>query len=339
MPNKIEVIAALLEISKDPGMILKTLRYEFGEKYLAQQIYKVKKAWYKIAEMECNGCMKEIEKRMATIGIADDDITRFSKLSMGERCSLQYRVRSDHNREPEKHLSSYHEFLVNNEIVPQYVCQLRAPMANIMEMQARQKQKLLEKLSSGWSINAEEIFDQMEKGLKNYETIKHGELAAWLSMATGRRMSEIFFSATLEPSSDAGHAYVNGLLKKKKIEQTRRSIPILLPFEVIRKALQYLRSIKTFKTAEEVNTSMSSGLSRITHQILGKDRKFHDFRNIYSIMAYDLLAKTEETFPFFAMNALGHESISSQMHYSSVKLVWKNKSKFEKMWKKMMSVK
>ena len=169
----------------------------------------------------------------------------------------------------------------------------------------------------------------------------HYELALGLALATGRRFSEIFYSAKF---SNVGDFKVNFYGHLKKSTEVRKDsmgwIYTSVPAENVIKAFAKFRSIEivknTISEVEETNdktilnkkfnkTANKYASRYLTPFLKTRSWKFSDSRAIWLRIVHDQHINDKEWKNYssdaFCMFQLGHENLATQMEYKTFELV------------------
>lgn len=165
--------------------------------------------------------------------------------------------------------------------------------------------------------DGQEIINRGVEFLSLYDWKK---LAIGLSILTGRRISEVLYSAKFEYVND-NHVRFTGQLKQKF--KRGYVIQTLGNAKLICDALDKLRILKTFKSVKDVNYLASTKLSKEVKTLLGKERKIHDLRGFYAYVTYHLTKEGKSSnmsFDGFTMANLGHLSIKSGESYRTYRV-------------------
>lgn len=150
------------------------------------------------------------------------------------------------------------------------------------------------------------------------------DLALALMLLTGRRTCEVLSGrATLGPCTESEYAATfEGQAKKKGSGVHEYLIPLLAPYDDVRRGWERLRELQNYTvlTREAASRRYQSALSR---RLVARADAFHDvpcahgLRGVYACMALRLFDWGDASDAYVAMCVLGHASLTDSLVYTA----------------------
>lgn len=203
-------------------------------------------------------------------------------------------------------------------ILPKHVSDLRVEPAEKAALQKKASDALMRKSSDAMHVDAAKLLERVGRTLRDLRANPF-DLACALSCVTGRRMIEIFNSASLAPVEGCERACVFEGQAKKRVSTSYR-IPLLADFRVVSDALARLRVSKNTQemSNSEVNLKYSSSCNAAARRLFGESRTFHACRAVYGVTSFHAFMPHKLSLNLWLSKVLGHSCLSNSLNYSSI---------------------
>ncbi|KAG5183904.1 hypothetical protein JKP88DRAFT_181538 [Tribonema minus] len=219
-------------------------------------------------------------------------------------------------------------------LFPDYMKELRLSDGERIALKKRGEDALDKKSSSAWELDAGVLVDKA-RGVIEDDISAPFDIACALALLTGRRMIELFKTGSFSAGADATSAVFSGQAKTGSAEDHPYRIPLLCPFRSVEVALSRLRRMKPCGDMSNaaVNSKYSGRCNVAARQWLGPGRKFHDFREGYGVVCYNLCLPHKWSLNLFVSRVLGHSGLENSLHYTAIhvngireadRMVWKD---------------
>lgn len=206
---------------------------------------------------------------------------------------------------------------------------LLKPNAIERDLIAENRIKQLEKKKTNTIKLSKDFIDSTIKDLLNEgRDNEYTALAFGLALASGRRATEILFTAEFKYINNSEVEFTGQLKRRAGITAPAYKIPLLIDSETFLKAFFRLRQLDNIKelnelentrdNREEVNATTVTALNdRAKFTLSDRDRTFKDSRAIYTRYCLEYIrdknSRNDED--HYVKNLLGHTSYAEQAHY------------------------
>lgn len=141
-----------------------------------------------------------------------------------------------------------------------------------------------------------------------------------LALATGRRVSELLFSASLTPVAENEYAAMfSGQLKKGSSPSVSYEIPLLARYSVVNKALEDIQSMAASHPQYTHATTLGGYVKKVTDGLASEPLHVHSLRGIYGTLAYQINKPKSSVNAYFA-KVLGHADLTTSVSYNIYKI-------------------
>lgn len=164
----------------------------------------------------------------------------------------------------------------------------------------------------------EDCRQMLDDGMMEEDASK---LIVALACLTGRRTSELVYSAVFDPPRGADHATstrfwscASGFAKQRKGDREAvkcRDIPFLAPRSDINRAVRILRRLWPATSIREVNRKYGAHAGRALQRYCDVLGNIHQFRKFYVLCCYHYFNDNNCSLPRLAADYLGHKTMSS----------------------------
>lgn len=153
------------------------------------------------------------------------------------------------------------------------------------------------------------------------QTYDYKKISIGLAILTGRRTAEILHTANFKALSD-DYVFFTGQLKQN--DNNGYSIPVLCHSQLVVKALENLRILRSYKSINHVNLKDAKPLNQSVKKYLNdycESLTMHDLRRFYAYVCYhyrfhsDAKKGNRQTFDGYTKEILGHRILKSGESY------------------------
>ena len=201
-----------------------------------------------------------------------------------------------------------------------YRKQLRISKRELLYLDKFNHTRLEHKTNYLKEINLTDLLIKLYQLLMSSEP---AEIALGVAGLTGRRQTEVVFSANFAPPQNPTYhryrsfwAYVTGFSKTNRYDKyavRARELPLLAPRQSIQDALVDLRSMWPSDSHRQASGLYAKMLTKAVRQHLRPLGiiRMHDLRKTFVQMAFPLFNERDSVVPAFASKVLGHKSTLS----------------------------
>jgi Telomere resolvase len=249
--------------------------------------------------------------------IAEEKLKAFNDMSLTCKNAVQRKIST----------SSYSGVDIIDEeirainVLPEYVSDLKLTCKERAVMKKQATKALESKSSESITVQGSVLIDQCRKTLNNTRANAY-DLAAALALLTGRRMVELFSTGAFQPVEDNEQACMFSAQAKRGVLEVDipYQIPLLASINSINDALQRLRAAKECTGLDNrgINAKYTNSCNSAARRVLGKEHHFHTLRGVYAILAHNCCLPHKLSINSFLSKVLGHQSLSSSLHYSNI---------------------
>lgn len=213
----------------------------------------------------------------------------------------------------------YNKVLINSdlEIVSKLFKAVYTPQ--YMGIAKEYKERLEQRTNNAIFIRGgAEIIDMAVNFIQTYD---YKKISIGLAILTGRRTAEILHTANFKALND-DYVFFTGQLKQN--DNNGYSIPVLCNSQLVVKALENLRILRSYKSINHVNLKDAKPLNQSVKKYLNdycKGLTMHDLRRFYAYVCYhykfhsDAKKGNRQTFDGYTKEILGHRILKSGEAY------------------------
>ncbi|KAG5183044.1 hypothetical protein JKP88DRAFT_273014 [Tribonema minus] len=332
MSVSVEVLAAYLQDTEDARGVVAYIRSTWPRS-LATYLSGVKREWMTLenhhpeypedsesASAKTSALLREEPKATrAALTAAVGRMTDFFDMPLGKQNKAQKLARGlRFSGDPR-----IDALIAGVRIFPDFMRELRVSNEERADMKDRARLALEKKSCTTWDVNAGELLDWARRVVAD-DISPPFELAAALALLTGRRMVEIFklgsFDAAPAGYGDYACAFM-GQAKTNELEAPQHYLlPLLAPLSDVQTGLSRLRRMKPAAelSRKEVNSKWDGCCCTAAKKVLGEDHKFHDMREAYAIITYNLALPHTWSLNYWVSKVLGHKGMENSLHYTCI---------------------
>lgn len=317
----VDVLACYLEDTHDASGTVGFIREQWPRS-LAPYVSAVKKQWLtfdrhhelypedaETATAKAQTLLEEDSRSSKAV----DALLAFTDLSLADKVKAQrkakaYKFSGD---------ARVDDLVSAIRVLPDYMKDFRLNEQEKLSVKSRAKLALEKKACTTWTVNAGKLLDDARATIES--DISHPfDLAAAVSVLTGRRMVEVFKMGCFEKVAKNNRAALFSGQAKSDGDTSAYVIPLLCEFSTLAKGLDRLRRMKPSEdlTNAEVNARWSGRCNAAARRLLGEGRRFHDLREAYAVITFNLSLPHAWSLNFWVSRMLGHSDMSNSLHYT-----------------------